>query len=294
MADKPRPFPQPFVSTAQMPPRSKAPALACDAHLHIYDPCYRQHGARDEHGAVADYKGIQALLGTSRAVVVQPRVYGTDNTVTLAAIQALGEDAARGIAVVPADIGESLLEQLHDGGIRGVRYSFHTTNGHAGDFDDILPLARKIAPFGWHIQLHWTAEQIVTHRRILEQSPAPIVFDHLGRMPINEPTHPALSLVEKMLGDGRAWMKLSGAYLNTLHGVHGGFHDTDSLAKRWIAAAPERLVWGSDWPHVTEREKKPDDAELFDLLTRWCDNSESLRTRILVDNSAELYCFPHP
>ncbi|RTZ48297.1 2-pyrone-4,6-dicarboxylate hydrolase [Candidimonas sp. SYP-B2681] len=274
-----------------MSPSSNAPALACDSHLHIYDPHYTQQGAKVECGDVADYKRIQQLLGTSRAVVVQPRVYGTDNTVTLAAIQALGEDSTRGIAVVSADISESLLEQLHEGGIRGIRFSFHTSNGYAGDFDDVLPLARKIAALGWHIQVHWTADQMVAHRNILEQSPVPIVFDHLGRMPINEPTHPAHYLVEKMLGDGRGWMKLSGAYLNTLQGVNGGYDDTDSLAQRWIAAAPERLVWGSDWPHVTEPAEKPDESELFDLLTRWCGNMESLRTRILVDNPAELYQF---
>ncbi len=276
---------------AQMSPCSKAPALACDAHLHIYDPCYRQLGEREERGGVAHYKRIQAMLGTSRAVVVQPRAYGVDNTVTLAAIQALGANSARGIAVVPADIDESQLEQLHDGGIRGVRFSFHSVNRNAGDFDAVLPLARKVAGLGWHIQVHWTADQIVAQRKILEQSPAPIVFDHLGRMPVNDPIHPAHTLVEKLLADGRAWMKLSGAYLNTLLGVHGGFRDTDTLAKRWIAAAPERMVWGSDWPHVTEPEEKPDDAELFDLLTRWCGNMEGLRNRILVQNPADLYQF---
>jgi D-galactarolactone isomerase len=142
------------------------------------------------------------------------------------------------------------------------------------------------------VQLHWTAEQIVAHEALLMRLPSTIVFDHLARMTLPAgASHRAATIVRRLLDRGHAWIKLSGAYLDSRVGRDGDYADLDPVARNWVAAAPERLVWGSDWPHSTERAAKPDDAELLDLLLRWVDD-ERTRERILVTNAAALYHFP--
>jgi D-galactarolactone isomerase len=278
-------------SAASTRPVNLCPAFACDAHIHIYEPGFPTQGHSVSHAAVSDYRKVQALLGTQRAVVVQPRVYGTDNSATLYAIKALGLSDTRGVAVVSPDIDEAALQVLHDGGIRGIRFSFYKPNTGAGDFDSVERLAHKISALGWHIQLHWTADQIAQQQELLRRLPVPLVFDHLGRFPLPAATdHPAFGVVQELLQRGRAWVKLSGAYLDSVAGAPDAYCDTDVMAKAWLGIAPEQAVWGSDWPHVTEAEHKPDDAQLFDVLARWC-NDDALMRRILVDNPARLYGF---
>ncbi|MCC2596375.1 amidohydrolase family protein [Pusillimonas sp. MFBS29] len=278
-------------STAYRRPRLAVPAGACDAHIHIYEPSFRAQDGMVNGATVASYKKLQALLGTTRAVVVQPRVYGTDNAATLYAISALGIEQTRGIAVVAADIDEAALQALHDGGIRGVRLSLHAPNAGAGDFNDVERLANKVAPFGWHLQLHWTADQIAQQAALLKRLPVQLVFDHLARLPLSDSfSHPAFPVVRTLLESGRAWVKLSGPYLDSVAGAKGGYHDTIALARKWLSVAPDRAVWGSDWPHVTEPLHKPDDTQLLELLADWC-NDDSLQQRVLVDNPAHLYQF---
>ena len=283
-------------SAGSEPATSTAPACACDAHLHIYDPRFAEVAgpaltATPQRATAADYRRIQQRIGTARAVVVQPRAYGTDNRVTLDAIAQLGADRTRGIAVVTPDIGDAALQALHAGGIRGVRLTLHAATGAPTRFDMLLPLAERIAPLGWHVQLHFQAAQIAGHAEVLRRLPCPAVFDHLGRLPPGEAglRHPAFDVVRGLLQDGRAWLKLSGAYLNSAVGAPG-YGDTVPVARAWVAAAPQRLVWGSDWPHATEEFHKPDDARLFDLLAEWVPDAR-LRHDILVNNPAQLYGF---
>src|SRR5690606_23666327 len=129
-----------------------APVGACDAHIHIYPPGFPAQGNVPDQADAPAYQTVQALLGTTRAVVVQPRVYGTDNSATLDAIRMLGAAHTRGIAVVAHDIDEAELRALHEGGIRGVRLSLYAPNAHAGGFDAVEHLAHKVAPLGWHLQ----------------------------------------------------------------------------------------------------------------------------------------------
>jgi predicted TIM-barrel fold metal-dependent hydrolase len=151
-------------------------------------------------------------------------------------------------------------------------------------------LSHRIEPYGWHLQLHWTADQFIEHAAMLERLPSRIVIDHMARLPqpagIN---HPAVELMRKLIARGRTWVKLSGPYLDSQVGEEGQFRDIDAVAKHWIRTAPERLVWGTDWPHPTETIK-PDDAKLLDLMTRWTDDGSAIN-RILVTNPAELYGF---
>ena len=278
-------------SSATTVPVSAALANACDSHLHIYDPRFTAVAPIVADATVEEYRCVQALIGTSRAVVVQPRSYWTDNSCTLDAIQRLGPASTRGIAVVRPDVTDEALHALHAGGIRGIRFSLYTEMHAIVGFDMVEPLANRIAEFGWHLQLHWTADQIVGHRDLLARLRAPLVFDHLARMPLPGGTaHAAFAVVSDLLDRGKAWLKLSGAYLDSLVGAARHYDDMDPVAKAWVGAAPERLVWGSDWPHPTEAWHKPDDALLYDLLAQWA-GSQEIRRKILVDNPALLYGF---
>jgi predicted TIM-barrel fold metal-dependent hydrolase len=154
----------------------------------------------------------------------------------------------------------------------------------------IEPLARRIAALGWHVQIHMSGEQIVQSAALLSRLPCPIVFDHMGRLPPKDgPAHAGFRVIAELIAKGRAWIKLAGAYLNTEEGPPA-YADATRIARAFVEAAPDRLVWGSDWPHVTEA-RKPDDALLLDLLSVWA-GDERTRDRILVDNPARLYGFP--
>ena len=276
-------------------PATAAPPDACDAHMHVYDRRFPRVGgaALLDHATAGDYRGLQRRIGTRRTVVVQPRVHGTDNDVTLDAIAMLGREVTRGIAVLRPDVSDAVLARLDAGGIRGIRFTLYTPTHAATGFDSVEPLANRVHELGWHVQLHWNADQIVEHAALLGRLPGTVVFDHLARLPLPEGrAHPAFGVVRALLDDGRAWIKLSGAYLDSASGAAGGYADTDAVAGGWARLAPRRTVWGSDWPHPTEEaHAKPDDAALFDLLARWVPD-EAARRRVLVDNPAVLYGFP--
>jgi D-galactarolactone isomerase len=258
--------------------------------MHVYDPRFAALSPIVEQATVADYRKLQALTGTCRAVVVQPRPYGTDNRLVLDAIASLGAEHTRGVAVVRPDVSDTELLALHAGGIRGIRFSLYTPAHAAVGFEMVEPLAHRVAALGWHLQLHWTAAQIVAHGDMLRRLPAALVFDHLARLPMPGGTaHPAFDVVRGLLEGGNAWVKLSGAYLDSQDGEAGRYADMGRVARAWVHAAPERIVWGSDWPHVTEVHK-PDDALLFDLLGEWA-GAPDMRERILVANPAVLYGF---
>jgi len=275
------------------PPALHIPSKACDCHLHIYDARFPQSAdaaALPGLATVDEYRLLQKRLGTERAVIVTPRNYGVDNGVTLDAIAQLGLDHARGVAVLRTDVSDATLKALHAGGIRGVRFSLYTPKNAAASFEMVEPLAARIISLGWHLQLHWTADQIVEHEAMLKRLPTQIVFDHMTRLP--QPlglAHPAVKIVEHLLAQGRTWIKLSGAYLDSQVGEAGEFSDIDAVARHWIATAPNRLVWGSDWPHPTETVK-PNDANMLDLLARWS-TERSVIEKILVANPSELYGF---
>jgi predicted TIM-barrel fold metal-dependent hydrolase len=244
-----------------------------------------------QDATVAQYQQLQSLLGTRRAVVVQPRPYGTDHRVTLDAIARLGLAQTRGIAVVHPDVSDQTLQELHQGGIRGVRMSLYTAHNASVSFEMLEPLADKVHAMGWHLQLHWTADQIAQHATTLLKLPVTLVFDHLARLPVPQGlTHPAYLVVRELLQQGRAWIKLSGAYLNTALPHGQGYGDLQDISRAWVQLAPDRLVWGSDWPHTTEIHHKPDDSGLFDVLYDWS-NSPEIAEQILVNNPAQLYGF---
>jgi predicted TIM-barrel fold metal-dependent hydrolase len=219
---------------------------------------------------------------------VQPSTYGIDNSVTLDAVTAFGPQA-RAVVVVNDTILEPALRHMHRIGARGIR--FNLAQAGATTPEMIEPLSKRVNELGWHIQINASAAKIAEIMPILEKLPSPIVFDHLAHIPEPEGVnHPLFAQVMKLIDKGSGWVKLSGAYADTKIGPPT-YADSTVIAQAYAKAAPERCVWGSDWPHPGEREKKPDDAVLFDLLLAWT-SDEALRRRILVDNPAVLYDFP--
>ena len=278
-------------SSGTEPPKLKAPPNACDCHMHIYDsrfPVAPNAKLRPADATADDYRLFQKRIGTTRNVVVTPSTYGTDNSCTLDAMAKLG-GSARGVAVVDTSVSDAELKQLNELGIRGIR--FNLVQSGATTIDMLEPLSKRVNDLGWHVQIHMLGDQIVQIEDLLRRLPSPIVFDHMARIP--QPAgvdHQAFAFMRELLDKGRTWVKLSGAYQDTKTGPPG-YIDVSKVARAYVNAAPERMVWGSDWPHPTEKaDAKPDDAILFDLLTDWAPDEE-IRNRILVDNPAELYQF---
>jgi predicted TIM-barrel fold metal-dependent hydrolase len=271
-------------------PKLKAPPDACDCHMHIYDakyPVAPSATLKPADALVADYKLLQNRIGTTRNVVVTPSTYGTDNRVTLDAIAQIGA-TARGVAVVDATVADAELKRMNELGIRGIR--FNLVQAGATTAEMIEPLSRRVNDLGWHIQIHMKGEQIAAIEDLLLRVPSPIVFDHLGRLAQpNALEQPGFMTINKLIDKGKTWVKLSGAYQDSKAGPPT-YADTVPLARAYIKAAPERMVWASDWPHPTEKDK-PNDATLLDLLAEWAPDPVT-RTRILVQNPGVLYGFP--
>ena len=275
-------------------PKLKAPANACDCHMHIYDPerfaMPPSPRVAPSNAAVSHYRLLQKRIGTTRVVVVQPRNYAIDNRVTVDAIAQLGPNA-RGVAVLHPTVTDAELKALHAAGVRGIRFTLGDPATAVVKVDMIEPLAKRVADLGWHVQFNVEGAQIVELADLLRRLPTPLVFDHLANPPLPAGIeHPSHAIVRGLIDRGRTWVKLSGAYSNSKIGPPS-YPEATKTARAFVSAAPERLVWGSDWPHPTmPNDKKPNDALLFDLLTEWAPD-EATRNRILVRNPEALYGF---
>jgi predicted TIM-barrel fold metal-dependent hydrolase len=277
-------------STGAEPPKLAAPAKAADCHIHIYDARYPSSAPVMASGTVADYRLLQKRVGVERVVIVTPRHYVTDNTVTTDAIRELGIDNARGVGVLRPTVTDAELKKLDEAGIRGIRFTVGDPHTAVVSIDMIEPLAKRIADYGWHVQLNMPNDKIVEHAELLRRLPTPIVFDHLGKPPEDQGIkHPSHAVIRDLLDKRRAWVKISGAYMNTRVGPPT-YADATLVAQAFVKAAPERCVWGSDWPHPGPKVK-PDDSVLFDLLSGWAPDGAT-RNRILVTNPQDLYGFP--
>jgi predicted TIM-barrel fold metal-dependent hydrolase len=278
-------------------PKLKAPPNACDCHMHIYDPARFPFAPNPgdkrmppANAAVPQYRLLQKRIGTTRVVIVTPRNYATDNRVTADALAQLGANS-RGVAVLRPTVTDTELKKLQDAGVRGIRFALSDPAAAAVTSDMIAPLSKRVAGLGWHVQLSLTGEQIVTLADVLRRLPLQLVFDHMGRPPLPAGIqHPSHGIIRGLIDQGRAWVKLSGAYLNTAIGPPS-YPESTKIARDFVKAAPERLLWGSDWPHPTQPDNnKPDDAVLFDLLSEWAPDPAT-RHRILVRNPESLYGF---
>lgn len=277
-------------STGVEPPHTAAPINATDCHIHIFDPRFPRTVKLETHSAVwatvADYRLFQRRLGLSRVIAVSPSSYGFDNRCLVDALDAFG-GTARGIAAVKIDVPDAELDRLHTHGVRGIR--LYLEKGRTKP-DELPIFARRIEKLGWHIQLVAGRDErkLIEAESALAELPCPLVIDHLGYIPQPEGVrHPGAAVLLRLLDKGKTWVKLSGVYIGSKVG-YPTYSDVNELAIKLIKAAPERMLWGSDWPHTGVSDTKPDDAMLFDQLAIWAPDA-ALRRRILVENPQKVY-----
>ncbi|MDZ5461196.1 amidohydrolase family protein [Azohydromonas lata] len=275
-------------SAGQGSPGFELPTGACDCHMHLFDnrlPFASNAVLVHNDASADDYQRLQRRLGLARNVIVQPSSYGRDHRVLLAGLRALGP-AARGIAVIDPDVSDEELSLLQAGGVVGVR--FNLVQHGATDESMLEAVAQRIQPMGWHLQLHLHGQDLLRLADRLADLPVPIVLDHFARVHADGALASQISeQVEHLLDLGSAWLKLSAPYIAS--GDRPGYPLLHPFVQRLLRSHSDRLVWGTDWPHVTEANK-PDDARLLDLLARWAPDA-LLRRRILVDNPCRLYGF---
>jgi predicted TIM-barrel fold metal-dependent hydrolase len=224
--------------------------------------------------------------GMAHGVLVQPSVHGTDNRLAEETIAAHPQKL-RGVAVVAPDVSEEELARLHAAGFRGCRFNIMFGGGIG--LDAIGTLARKIEPLGWHMQFLMDARKIGEAARQFASLPMPWVIDHMGYVPAGEGVNnPGFRTLLAMLKDGDGWVKLSGAFRVSSEGPP--YRDTIPFARALVEARPDRMLWGSDWPHVAIKPPMPKIGDLLDLVADWVPDAAT-RKRIFVDNPHTLYGF---
>jgi predicted TIM-barrel fold metal-dependent hydrolase len=279
-------------------PNTRTPAYepargACDAHCHIFGPGNVYPYAPDRtytppDAPLARFKELQKTLGLERAVLVNASCHGNDNTVILDAI-AQSRGKYRGVANVGEGITDLELERLHAGGIRGIRFNFVQHLGGTPDLDVFDNLVERVRPLGWHVVLHFDAGDLIQFRSMLKKLPVPFVIDHMGRVPTKDglEQRPFKILLET-LRMKNCWVKISGAERISSEGPP--FTDAVPFAQALLKAAPDRVLWGTDWPHPNIKKHMPNDGDLVDLIPLYMPDA-ALQRAVLVDNPQRLYEF---
>jgi len=274
-------------------PRFSVPPRTCDAHCHVFGPAVRFPYAADRAytppDAPADrLAALHATLGIERAVIVQASCHGTDNSAMIEAISSSG-GRYRGIAIVEQSATDDDLADLDQAGIRGVRFNFVKHLGGMPDMKVFHRVIERIRPLGWHLVVHLDAADIPEVAGILRALPVPFVIDHMGRVKASagleqEPFRALLRLARLE----SCWVKVCGAERVSTEGPP--FHDAIPFARAVVEAAPDRVLWGTDWPHPNVRPYMPNDGDLVDLIPLIAPD-ETLQQKLLRDNAARLYGF---
>ncbi|MEM7272629.1 MAG: amidohydrolase family protein [Actinomycetota bacterium] len=285
----PGPIPQASRPTAFTPP-----PLACDAHCHVFGPGAVFPYSPDRtytppDSGLEDFERLQDRLGLTRAVFVQASCHGTDNAAMIDAIKR-GEGRYAGVAMIDDSFTDDDLRHLDDNRVRGARFNFVAHLGGAPDLEQFWRLVRRVEPLGWHIVLHFDARDLPHYADLLDAMPVPYVIDHMARVPAVDGVdqEPFQQLLALMAEDERCWVKISCAERLT-EGRVAPFDDVIPFAQALVAAAPDRVLWGTDWPHPN-MAIMPDEGVLTDLLAAYVPD-EAVRNRILVDNPQTLYDF---
>ena len=273
------------------PPRIRAPEGSCDSHFHIFGPYDRWPMSETRPytpppALISHYLDMAQTLGLTRRVVVQASVYGTDNRVTMDAVAQFGQENARAIVVVDDAASPAELKRLADQGAVGVR--FNAVSGDGTPVEQLESLAQRVADLGWHIQLYMKGGVLMALAPRLAQLPVPLVLDHMaGVNAADGPEGAELEAALRLMDTGRAHVKLCGYRASA-----PPYADLTPIARRFVEAAPEYCVWGTDWPHTQflTPEVMLDDGMLLDWLFHWVPE-EGLRHKILVDSPARLYGF---
>jgi len=266
--------------------------MACDAHCHVFGPAARfpyspERSYTPPDAPVESLRRLHAHLGLSRAVIVHASCHGTDMAVTLDAIASSG-GAYRGVACVEDAVTDHELRALHEGGIRGIRFNFVRHLGGVPDLRVFHRLLARIKPMGWHVVLHFDAEDILAQHELLGRIEVPFIIDHMGRVKaadgLDQP--PFQALLGLYRRNPLAWIKICGA--ERVSAGKRPFRDAIPFAQALIGADPARVLWGTDWPHPNISKDMPNDGELVDLLGEISPDPEIMR-RVLVDNPTRMY-----
>lgn len=287
------------LSRGRETPRHPLPAGSCDTHFHIFDPVnfpYWQGDVRNQPPAeVNAYRLLQRRLGLSRAVIVTPSAYKTNNDCTLHALKVMGKETTRAIAVVDPSISDAELQKLDQAGVRGIRFNFASLGGEKSNADfaaTMKKMADRIAPLHWVMSFWMDSSLIVALGDVLKDLPVPLLFDHQGHIdPRAGVDDPAFKVLTELQNAGKAWIDVSAPYIDTQTGADT---DTVRLGKAFIRNNYRQVIWGTDWPHTTEWTRlrlSPDDAELADFLWEQVDHDDQKYRQILVDSPAKLFGF---
>jgi 2-pyrone-4,6-dicarboxylate lactonase len=289
----------PAPDRAPRPPRLPFPEGACDTHAHICGPA-AQFPYADERiytppdSTLQDYLSLLATLGIQRAVLIQPSVYATDNRALIDALSQQQRRGLRGVAVVDSEMAEDQVRVLASMGVRGIRLNVvdHAGERNVVPLDSIRRLARIIAPLGWHIEFLINLDEAVNFAELVRDLPVDVVIGHLGYPRMGAGpwlTSAGFGSFLRLFESGRCWVKFTGPYrISAASDLPYG--DVTPLAQCLAQSNPERILWGTDWPHVMNKKPMPNDGDLSDLITQWLPDA-ALRERVLVTNAAALYGF---
>jgi 2-pyrone-4,6-dicarboxylate lactonase len=274
-------------------PRYVPPAGAVDAHCHVFGPGSVFPYAPERKYTPADAPkeklfALRDFLGFERNVIVQATCHGSDNRALVDALQASG-DQARGVATIKPAVSRAELADLHAAGVRGIRFNFVRRLADPEPDDYYRRLADLVAEFGWHIVVYFEAEDLPGRWELITRLPTLVVVDHLGRPDVTRPVSgPGFELFQRLLREQEnVWAKLSGPERLSASGPPG-YDDFVTFARHIARTFPDRVIWGTDWPHPNMKSHMPDDGDLVDLIPRVAPASD-LQRRLLVDNPMRLY-----
>ena len=277
-------------TSSETKPKLKAPPGTTDTHIHFYDhrfPTAKTAVVKPADALVPDYMTMRKRLGIERTVIVQPSAYGADNRCTMEAVAAIGP-SARAVVVVEPDVSDAELERLTKLGARGIR--FFMLAGAPLPWEILETMAARVAPFGWHVVFQMDGRDLADREAMLMRFPTKVIIDHTGKFlePVDV-DHAGFRTLLRLVDTGRFWVKLAAPYETSKVGPPH-YDDVGRLAKVAAKAAPERMLWATNWPHPTPGIVKPDNAWMLDMLLDWIPD-EAARRKALVDNPAELYGF---
>jgi len=275
------------------------PRGSIDTHVHVFEPGYALSPGRGYNpptSTLADLKHLHATLGIDRVVFTQPSVYGTDNAAILDAMAALNAQTphrARAVVALGMDVTEKQLAALDASGVRGVRLNFDNKGGMPIATAQIPDLAARIRPFGWHIEFLFPGKDMVELMPVFAALAVPMSIAHFAYQPATAGVAAAgfRALIE-LARRGNTWIKISGANRVAATDLPP-YDDVKPMARALIEAAPERIMWGSDWPHPNKYVANPNDADLVDAFGDWV-GDDRMRRKIMVDTPAAFYSFAAP
>lgn len=267
----------------------KIPKNSCNSHLHIIDPSYPNDGkAEAQKGSIKEYKKLAKKYNLDRAIFVQAKTFGFDNSAQLDAVKEFGGLKSRAIIVTEKNYLKDNIKKLNEKGAIGVRFSLWNPKNSVTTINDCYEISEIIKDYGWNIQLHISPQQLIDYKDIILKIKSKIVLDHMARLSSKfYKDTDEFKFVTKLIDKGNTWVKISGPYLNSKEEYP--WNDLIKITRNLISYAPERMLWGSDFPHITEKIK-PKEESIIETIEMWFKN-ENEKNLALVKNPQEVYRF---